>query len=70
MSPITTKLLIRLNKANIITTSPAVLKNMPDFELFLIVNELKLIRANTGSVPSANVSIVRPPVRKLPVVKV
>ena len=69
MTPITTKLLIRLNNANIITTSPADLKNMPDFELFLMLNELKLTNARTGSVPSANESIVSPPLRKLPVVR-
>jgi hypothetical protein len=33
-NPITTKLLIRLNIANIITISPAVLKKIPAFELF------------------------------------
>lgn len=70
MIPITTKLLIKLNRANIITTSPADLKNIPDLELFLILNELKLRSARTGSVPSANASIVSPPVMKLPVVSV
>lgn len=34
IKPITTKLFTRLNNANIITTSPAVLKKIPDFELF------------------------------------
>lgn len=61
MTPITTKLLIRLNNANMMTTSPADLKNMPDVELFLILNELKLTNASTGNVPSAKASIVRPP---------
>ncbi len=70
MTPITTKLLIRLNNANMMTTSPADLKNIPALELFLILNELKLINARTGNVPSAKASIVRPPLRKLPVVKV
>lgn len=67
MTPTTTRIFIRLNKANMITTSPAVLKNIPDFELFLILNELKLMSARTGNVPSAKESIVRPPVKKLPV---
>lgn len=69
MNPAATKLVIILNKANIITTSPAVLKNIPDFELFLTLKELKLIRASTGKVPRANAIIVSPPVRKLPVVR-
>ena len=62
-----TKLLIRLNSANRITIRPAVLKKIPDLLLFCIENELKLIRASTGSVPSAKKSIVSPPVRKFPV---
>ena len=70
MEPITTKLLMRLNKANIMTISPAVLKKIPDFELFLILNELKLTRARIGKVPRANVIIVSPPLKKLPVVSV
>lgn len=67
IKPITTKLLMRLNKANIITINPADLKNIPDLELFLMLNELKLIRAKTGNVPRAKANIVRPPVRKFPV---
>lgn len=70
MTPTTTRLLMRLKSANIITISPADLKNMPDFELFLILKELKLMSASTGSVPSANASIVSPPFAKLPVVRV
>ena len=70
IKPITTKLLMRLNKANIITISPADLKKMPDFELFFILNELKLMSASTGKVPKANESIVSPPARKLPVERV
>lgn len=68
--PITTRLLIRLKSANMMTISPAVLKKTPAFELFWILNELKLMRERTGKVPSANASIVSPPVRKLPVVSV
>ena len=70
MRPITTKLLIKLNKANIITISPAVLKKIPDFELFLILKELKLIKASTGSVPSAKESMVSPPSKNPPVERV
>ena len=70
INPITTKLLIKLNKANEITINPAVLKNIPDLELFFILNELKLISANTGNVPRAKVSMVNPPLRKLPVERV
>ena len=66
----TTKPLIRLKRANMITISPAVLKNIPDFELFWMLNELKLMRAKTGSVPSANASMVNPPRRNEPVVSV
>ncbi len=68
--PTTAKLFIKLNKANKITTKPADLKKIPDLELFLILNELKLTRARTGKVPSAKASMVRPPRKKLPVVKV
>lgn len=67
MTPITARLLIRLNKANRMTIKPADLKNIPDFGLPLKPERLKLISASTGSVPIANASIVRPPVRKLPV---
>lgn len=66
----TTKLLIRLKRANRITMRPADLKKIPDFELFFMLNELKLISARTGNVPSANASIVNPPSRKFPVVRV
>jgi len=52
------------------TINPADLKNIPDLELFLILNELKLTSARTGKVPSANASMVNPPLRKLPVVRV
>lgn len=65
-----TSALIMLNIANKITISPADLKNIPDFLLFVILNELKLIRARTGSVPNANENIVRAPFKKLPVVSV
>ena len=61
---------MRLIKANIITISPAVLKNIPDLELFPTENELKLISESMGNVPSANESIVSPPVKKLPVERV
>ena len=70
MIPAATKLFIILKNANIITINPALLKKIPDLELFFILNELKLIRASTGNVPSANASIVRPPFQKVPVVKV
>lgn len=56
-----------LKMANKITTSPAVLKNIPDFLLLFILNELKLKSAKTGKVPRANASIVNPPSRKPPV---
>ncbi len=56
-----------LNNANKITINPAVLKNTPDLELFFILNELKLIKANTGKVPKANDNIVNAPLIKLPV---
>ena len=61
---------MRLNKANIITIRPADLKNIPDLELFLILNELKLMRARTGKVPRAKENIVSAPVIKLPVERV
>lgn len=70
ITPIITKELIKLNNANMITISPADLKKTPDFLLFVTLNELKLIKARIGSVPSANESIVRPPFKKLPVVSV
>ena len=70
MRPITAKLLIRLNKANMITIKPADLKKTPALELFLMLKELKLMRARTGSVPKANESIVKPPFIKLPVERV
>lgn len=63
----TTKLFIRLNKAKRITIRPAVLKNIPALELPFILKELKLMRARTGRVPTANESIVKAPLRKLPV---
>ena len=63
----TARLLIKLNRANNITTKPADLKNIPDFELFFILNELKLKSARTGRVPSANASMVNPPFMKFPV---
>ena len=53
-----------------ITISPAVLKNIPEFLLSLILNELKLTRARTGRVPSAKVNIVKAPFIKLPVERV
>ena len=61
----TIRLFIKLNRANIITISPADLKKIPDFELFFMLNELKLIKASTGSVPRAKENIVSPPSRKL-----
>lgn len=69
MIPANTKLFIMLKIANIITISPALLKNTPDLELFFILNELKLISASMGSVPSANDNMVSPPFKKLPVVR-
>ena len=53
-----------------ITIRPADLKKIPDVELLLIVNELKLIKARTGRVPRANANIVNPPFKKLPVDRV
>ena len=52
------------------TISPAVLKKIPEFLLFFMLNELKLTSASTGRVPSAKASIVSPPFQKLPVDKV
>ena len=63
----TTRLFIILNNANKMTTKPADLKNMPDLELFCMPKELNDKSARTGSVPSANDSIVIAPVIKLPV---
>ena len=62
-----TKALIKLNRANNSTTSPAVLKKIPEYLLCLILKELKLSNAKTGNVPRAKISIVRAPFRKLPV---
>ena len=56
-----------LNKAKRITISPAVLKKIPDFELFPILKELKETNARTGKVPKANDHIINPPSKKLPV---
>ena len=66
----TTKLFIILKRAKRMTIRPADLKNIPDFELFLILNELKLMSAKTGKVPRAKANIVIAPVRKLPVDRV
>lgn len=52
------------------TMRPAVLKKIPDFELFFILKELKLTNARIGSVPIANASMVNPPFKKVPVVNV
>ena len=52
-----------------ITTSPAVLKNIPDCAFVCSPSEPKERSASTGSVPSANESMVSAPVEKLPVVK-
>ena len=65
-----TRALIKLKRAKSITIRPALLKKIPDFSLFLILNELKLMRARTGNVPRAKESIVRPPLKKSPVVSV
>jgi len=67
MNSITTRLFIRLNSANMMTINPALLKKMPAFGLFWILNELKLMSASTGSVPRAKESMVSAPVKKLPV---
>ena len=52
------------------TIRPAVLKKIPAFLLFLILNELKLVSASIGRVPNAKASIVIDPFQKLPVDKV
>ena len=70
MTPAATRLLARLKRPKKITMRPAVLKKTPDLAYFPILNELKLRSASTGSVPSANESMVRAPVAKLPVVSV
>lgn len=67
MRPITTRLFTRLKSAKKITIRPAVLKKSPFLALRSMLKELKLISAKTGSVPSAKVSIVSPPEKKLPV---
>lgn len=67
ISPMITKLFTILMMAKNITINPAVLKKIPAFELFWMLNELKLMRASTGKVPRAKESIVRPPLKKLPV---
>ena len=67
MSPATTRAFITLKSAKRITMSPAVLKNTPAYELFWMLNELKLTSPSTGSVPNANEPIVSAPVKKLPV---
>ena len=69
MTPMITKLFVMLKRANRITMSPADLKKIPVFGLFFTLNELKPTSAKTGIVPSAKESIVRDPVRKLPVVR-
>ena len=66
----TTRLLIRLNKAKMMTINPAVFKKIPDLLFFWILKEEKLIKARTGNVPKAKDSIMSPPVRKLPVERV
>ena len=68
--PAITSALWRLNNPKNTTTSPAVLKKIPERALEWIVSELKDRRARTGSVPSANTNIVNPPSRKFPVVRV
>ncbi len=68
MAPTATMLLIMLNNAKVTTTNPAVLKNIPALELFRMPSELKLTNARTGNVPNANDNMVKPPLRKPPVV--
>ncbi len=70
MTPVTTKALIKLKSAKIITINPAVLKNIPFQDFCAILNELKKSRLNMGSVPKAKANIVSAPLIKLPVDKV
>jgi len=65
-----TRLLIKLKIPKNITISPAVLKNTPDCAFLCMPSELKLKIASTGNVPSANVNMIKAPIRKLPVVRV
>ena len=67
MTPIAAKLAKIFISAKSMTIMPAVLKNIPDFELEPILNELKLMSASTGSVPRAKTSMVSAPSMKLPV---
>ena len=55
----------KLNTAKKITINPAVLKNIPDFKERENFTDVKEIKASTGSVPSANTSIIRAPGKKL-----
>ena len=66
--PAATSAFIKLNKPKKMTTSPAVLKKIPDCAFVWIASELKLRSARTGNVPSANADMVSAPVQKLPVV--
>ena len=59
--------MIKLKRANKITINPAVLKKIPDLELFPIEKELNESNPKTGSVPKANESMVNAPCIKLPV---
>ena len=70
INPIITKLFNIFIIAKSITISPADLKNIPDLELSFILNELKLVMASIGKVPSAKASIVIAPFQKLPVDRV
>ena len=70
INPITTKLFRILIIAKRMTIIPAVLKNIPEFLLSLILNELKLTRVNTGRVPKAKANIVKAPLKKFPVERV
>ena len=60
---------IRLKIAKKITIKPAVLKKIPDCRDFENFVEMKLIRASIGNVPKAKTSMVRAPLKKLPVVR-
>ena len=66
--PAITSVLWRLNNPKNTTTSPAVLKKIPERALVWIVSELNDNSANTGNVPRANTNMVSAPVIKLPVV--
>ena len=66
--PITANAPIKLITAKNRIMNPAVLKNIPDLKVSASLIDAKLIKARIGNVPKAKTSIVKAPLRKLPVV--